>query len=325
MNSHLNSHLPLTRAHASSVATHEERRRKHTIIGFMSGVMSIALLVLLLNILDITPYVRVPEQRTIPIELMQLGELTGETTGAQGNMSEEGAAAQGMKSPEPLADASPKASTKTSTSSADNTPASRVVASNAVRNDAASKPSELKPQTQPQAVREFTNNAFPKPAENVKTSPISPNLTAQTKPSASTPSPAKNTSDDGSGGGAKSRLLADASGGFGLNEGDGGGLGRYGGGSGRGAGYGLEWGGGGNRVVLHKEMPKYPNGVNTSAQIKIRFTVLPNGSVGVAMPMQKGEPMLERAAIEALRRWQFNPLSDEKEMVGFITFTFRVQ
>jgi outer membrane biosynthesis protein TonB len=35
--------------------------------------------------------------------------------------------------------------------------------------------------------------------------------------------------------------------------------------------------------------------------------------------------VLERAAIEALRRWQFNPMSDGKEMVGFITFTFRVQ
>jgi TonB family protein len=41
--------------------------------------------------------------------------------------------------------------------------------------------------------------------------------------------------------------------------------------------------------------------------------------------MQKGDPMLERAALEALRRWQFNPTGDDKEMVGFITFTFRVQ
>jgi TonB family protein len=302
---------------------HEERRRKHTITGFISGITVIALLVLLLNMLDITPYVRVQEQRTIPIELMQLGELTGETTGAQGNMSEEGAAAQGTMITEPMADAIPKAASKLTV--ADNRPAPKVVARNEARADIASKPAELKPQTQPQAVREFTNNAFPKPAENVKTSPTSPNLTAQTRPSAAPTQASKSANDDGSGSGSKSRLLADASGGFGMNDGDGGGLGRYGSGPGRGAGYGLEWGGGGNRVVLHKEMPKYPNGVNTSAQIKIRFTVLPNGSVGVAMPMQKGEPVLERAAIEALRRWQFNPLADEKEMVGFITFTFRVQ
>lgn len=103
------------------------------------------------------------------------------------------------------------------------------------------------------------------------------------------------------------------------------GLGRFGFGAGRGQGYNLDWGGGGNRVALHKELPKYPPGVTTSTQIKMRFTVLPNGSVGMIIPMQKGEPALERAAMEALRRWQFNPASDGKDMIGFITFTFRVQ
>ncbi len=106
------------------------------------------------------------------------------------------------------------------------------------------------------------------------------------------------------------------------------GLGRFGSGAGRGQGFSLDWGGGGNRVVMHKELPKYPAGITTSAQIKMRFTVLPNGSVGMILPMQKGEPALERAAMEALRRWQFNPMAanaESKDMVGFITFTFRIQ
>jgi TonB family protein len=102
-------------------------------------------------------------------------------------------------------------------------------------------------------------------------------------------------------------------------------LSRFGSGTGSGTGFNLEWGTGGNRLVMHKELPKYPAGINTSAQIKIRFTVLPNGSVGIILPLQKGEPALERVAMEALRRWQFNPIADTKEMAGIITFTFRVQ
>ncbi|MCS6809248.1 MAG: TonB family protein, partial [Bacteroidota bacterium] len=102
------------------------------------------------------------------------------------------------------------------------------------------------------------------------------------------------------------------------------GLGRFGTGTGSGQGFSVDWGSGGNRIILHKELPKYPEGITTSTQIKMRFTVLPNGSVGLIIPLQKGEPSLERAAIEALRRWQFNPIHDGKEMTGLITFTFKM-
>lgn len=103
------------------------------------------------------------------------------------------------------------------------------------------------------------------------------------------------------------------------------GLGEEGYGKGKGLGFGdIEWGGGGNRIVLYKKLPTYPPGVNTAAQIKIRFVVLADGTVGSTMPMQKGDPALERAAIEALRQWRFNPLKEHKEMVGIITFTFKL-
>ncbi|MFA6572309.1 MAG: TonB family protein [Bacteroidota bacterium] len=98
-------------------------------------------------------------------------------------------------------------------------------------------------------------------------------------------------------------------------------------GSGPGAGLGLgdiEWGGGGNRTVLYKKLPKYPAGSNTNATIRIRFIVGTDGTVTSMVPLQKGDPMLEKAAMDALRQWRFNPLSVNKDMVGIITFTFRV-
>jgi TonB family protein len=307
--------LPQTELHRERIEFATTNRRRYTIYGFTMGIGIVMLLMLCLLMLDITPRVRYAEQRTIPVQLLQLGALDDAAKGNHGNLQREGAAVHGQESPEPLADALSRTASKASpqqqlsasantTATPTNTPASSVVS---------------KQTGSSQTVREFLNNAFPKPAD-VEVAPHSPATTA-----GKAVKQELNSGGSASSGGERSRMLADA-GGFGMNEGgDGSGLGRFGAGTGRGAGYGLEWGGGGNRIVLHKELPKYPSGVNTSAQIKIRFTVLQDGSVGSAVPMQKGEPLLERAALEALRRWQFNPTHDDKEMVGFITFTFRVQ
>ncbi len=103
------------------------------------------------------------------------------------------------------------------------------------------------------------------------------------------------------------------------------GLGEKGFGAGSGLGLGdIEWGGGGNRIVLHKKLPKYPPGVNTGARIRILFTVSRDGSVINMVPLQKGDPVLEKAAMDALREWRFNPLNVDKEMTGIITFTFKL-
>ncbi len=104
------------------------------------------------------------------------------------------------------------------------------------------------------------------------------------------------------------------------------GTGDYGSGSGKGTGIGdLEWGGGGNRVVMSKVIPTLPAGSNTSAVIKLRFTVKPDGTVAAIVPMQKGEPSYEQAATIALRRWRFNPLTTDNNMTGTISFHFRIQ
>lgn len=107
---------------------------------------------------------------------------------------------------------------------------------------------------------------------------------------------------------------------------DGSGLGTSGIGKGKGYGFGdIEWGGGGNRIVLYKKIPIYPEGVNTSAQIKLRFTVQSDGTVSSVIPLQKADPLLERAAIEALKQWRFNPLKEDVVMVGIIPMTFQLR
>ena len=78
------------------------------------------------------------------------------------------------------------------------------------------------------------------------------------------------------------------------------------------------------RTILVKVIPKYPEGVNREAVVRIRFTVLPNGMVGRAVLMRKGgEATLERITLEAFRQWRFNALPPDVPQVeqeGIITF-----
>ena len=96
-------------------------------------------------------------------------------------------------------------------------------------------------------------------------------------------------------------------------------------GTGRGAGDGfgdIDWGGGGNRVLLSKKLPRFPKNVKSNARIELRFKVLSDGSVSQVIPLQKADPALEQAAINAIKQWRFNPLQDDKEMWGTIPLTF---
>jgi len=97
-------------------------------------------------------------------------------------------------------------------------------------------------------------------------------------------------------------------------------------GTGKGAGYGfgnIEWGGGGNRRVVEKHLPKFPDGVKTSAKIKLKFWVNPDGTVSRVVPIQRAaDPRLDQAAIEAIKKWRFNPLKTDQIMVGIIPMEF---
>jgi TonB family protein len=79
-----------------------------------------------------------------------------------------------------------------------------------------------------------------------------------------------------------------------------------------------------DRAVL--ERPALPEiDVPEVAAIRLRFWVLPDGTVGEVYPLQKGNAELERVAADYLRRWRFNALHrpDAERVWGEITIQFR--
>lgn len=91
--------------------------------------------------------------------------------------------------------------------------------------------------------------------------------------------------------------------------------------------YSIEWSGG-NREKIRGDLPLFPTGVNKSATIRIRFFVLPDGSIGQMIPLQKGEATFESVSLKALKTWQFNKLEADAPQIpqqGVVTFIFRVE
>ena len=106
-------------------------------------------------------------------------------------------------------------------------------------------------------------------------------------------------------------------------------LGGMGGGSGGGigarAGYSIDWGGTGGRRLLSGRIPQYPNGTDKEMAVILEFSVLPDGSVVKIIPTRKTDELLERAAVEALRTWRFEPLPTQltqNMQMGEATFSF---
>jgi outer membrane biosynthesis protein TonB len=82
------------------------------------------------------------------------------------------------------------------------------------------------------------------------------------------------------------------------------------------------------RTILHQVIPEYPNDLQKEEVLKIRFTLLADGRIGLMIPMRKGDPVLERITMEALRQWRFNALpatAEQKNMTGIITFRYELQ
>lgn len=150
------------------------------------------------------------------------------------------------------------------------------------------------------------------------TSTLEPDQTSRLKPSSNI---ATNEKDDKDIAGTDRRSI-------GKDDGDvfGSGLGDKGFGKGAGHGFGdIDWGGGGNRIVIYKKVPEYPPGVNASGTIRIQFTVLRDGTVDKMFPLEKADPRLEKAAMDALRQWRFNPIQENIVQVGIITLTFKLR
>lgn len=77
------------------------------------------------------------------------------------------------------------------------------------------------------------------------------------------------------------------------------------------------------RKVIFK--PKIPSvNIDRIVTISFRFTVLPNGEVDQIFPLLKGEPELEKIAMQTLRKYRFEPLpADQPTQSGIIRFILK--
>ena len=83
------------------------------------------------------------------------------------------------------------------------------------------------------------------------------------------------------------------------------------------------------RKIQSNPLPRYPEGLNKNATIKIAFEVFPDGAVSSSgmVPVRKENAVLEELAMNSLKLWRFSPLPDggTNNQKGVITFVFKVQ
>lgn len=92
-------------------------------------------------------------------------------------------------------------------------------------------------------------------------------------------------------------------------------------------GFDIDWGGKGTRKIYSFILPQYPEGVKKEVNIKLQFTILPDGTVGTIIPKIKADTRLENAAINSLRQWRFEALSSNQrqvEQTAVIVFPYRL-
>lgn len=93
-------------------------------------------------------------------------------------------------------------------------------------------------------------------------------------------------------------------------------------------GFDIDFGGKGQRKIYSYSLPAYPDGVSKEIDVRLRFTILADGTVGRIFPLIKADARLETAAINSLRQWRFEPLSSKQKQVeqtAVITFPYRLQ
>lgn len=95
-----------------------------------------------------------------------------------------------------------------------------------------------------------------------------------------------------------------------------------------GFGFELDFGGKGMRRIYSYSLPEYPEGVAKEIDVKLRFTILPDGTVSRIVPLIKADARLEFVAINSLKQWRFEPLpsnAKQVEQTVVIIFPYRLQ
>ncbi len=93
-------------------------------------------------------------------------------------------------------------------------------------------------------------------------------------------------------------------------------------------GYDIDWGGQGQRKIYNYILPSYPEGVQKEIDIRLKFSIMPDGTVGTIVPLIKADTRLETAAINSLRQWRFEPLAPgqkQMEQTAVIVFPYRLR
>ncbi len=88
----------------------------------------------------------------------------------------------------------------------------------------------------------------------------------------------------------------------------------------------IEWEKGTAREVVR--VPPLPRvDIRNAVVVRIRFWVSPRGEVLRALPIRRGNPDLDRAAVDYAKGFRFNPLppGDEREQWGTLTVRFRLE
>ncbi|MCS7054246.1 MAG: energy transducer TonB [Ignavibacterium sp.] len=92
-------------------------------------------------------------------------------------------------------------------------------------------------------------------------------------------------------------------------------------------GFDIDWGGMGTRKIYSYILPEYPEGVQKEIDIKLRFSIKPDGTVGSVTLLTKADTRLEQAAINSLWQWRFEPLPQNAKQVNqtaIIVFPYRL-
>lgn len=59
--------------------------------------------------------------------------------------------------------------------------------------------------------------------------------------------------------------------------------------------------------------------------IRLKFWVLPDGTIGEVIPLQRGDIRLEQAAIQYVKSWRFTPISGSESVWGIIPVKYRLK
>jgi len=92
-------------------------------------------------------------------------------------------------------------------------------------------------------------------------------------------------------------------------------------------GFHFEGGGLGLRKIYSYVIPTYPESVKKEIDIRLKFTIRPDGTVGSIFILTKADTRLENAAINSLWQWKFEPLNAnqvQSDQTAVIVFPYRL-